>query len=78
MPFTGARDAWTGKPADGRGEMRWPNGDVYDGTWGKGQMHGLGCFSFANGSRYVGEFKWGLRHGQVMRGTHAEGRLETA
>jgi len=30
--------------------QRWDSGDIYDGEWKHGMMHGLGRFTFANGS----------------------------
>ena len=36
------------------------NGDKYVGEWRIGRYHGKGTFSFADGSRFVGEFKNGM------------------
>jgi hypothetical protein len=51
VPFDGQR-RWDGRPANGRGRMRWESGDAYDGQWMHGTMHGLGRFTFANGTEY--------------------------
>ena len=37
-------------------------GDVYAGEWSNGQWHGYGMHTCEDGSKYVGEFKWGIKH----------------
>lgn len=37
--------------------MKYANGDVYEGEWQNGAMHGKGELTFHNGREYVGEFK---------------------
>ncbi|KAH9727057.1 morn repeat-containing protein 1 [Citrus sinensis] len=36
--------------------------DAYAGEWSNGQSHGCGVHTCEDGSRYVGEFKWGVKH----------------
>lgn len=36
---------------------------MYGGEWSNGQCHGFGVHTCIDGSRYVGEFKWGVKHG---------------
>ena len=49
---------------DGRGKARFDNGDVYEGTWEAGLMHGRGVYVFHTDARYEGEFRRGAMHGQ--------------
>ncbi len=50
---------------EGRGKMIFASGNVYNGQWKNGMMHGLGEFVFAaTGERYVGDFVNGTLHGQ--------------
>lgn len=50
--------------ADGYGEMVWPSGDTYKGYWTKeGTMDGNGMYTFADGSRYIGQFRANRRDG---------------
>ncbi|EOD11162.1 hypothetical protein EMIHUDRAFT_357957 [Emiliania huxleyi CCMP1516] len=62
---------------EGRGVMRYVNGNVYDGEWKAGNPWGRGVLRYANGDVYDGEFKAGLREGRgVMRladGTNGQG-----
>lgn len=43
-----------GSTLTGRGQIRWANGDLYDGDIVKGQRHGQGSFAWASGQRYSG------------------------
>lgn len=36
---------------------------MYGGEWSNGQCHGFGVHTCIDGSRYVGEFKRGVKHG---------------
>ena len=45
VPYDGKR-RWDGRPANGRGRMRY----IIELEWKHGMMHGLGRFTFANGS----------------------------
>jgi hypothetical protein len=48
---------------DGKGVMRWQNGDEYVGDFFNGNRHGQGTLQFADGSEYVGEWECNLQHG---------------
>lgn len=46
------------------GKRTWPNGDTYVGAFDKnGDIDGKGVFTWANGWKYDGEYKDGLRNG---------------
>ena len=45
------------------GISNFQNGDVYEGTWNDGLMHGFGGYFYFNGNRYFGEFKNHQRSG---------------
>jgi hypothetical protein len=47
-------------------------GDVLEGEWFNGMLHGQGTYTHANGDKYVGEYKHGSNHGQGMY-TYASG-----
>ena len=38
------------------------DGDTYEGEWKNDKLHGQGTYTFANGNKYVGNYKDGLRH----------------
>ncbi len=40
-------------------------GNVYEGEWQNGWVHGLGILTSPKGSKHVGEFKNGKRHGFI-------------
>ncbi len=71
---------------EGRGKMIFASGNVYNGQWKNGMMHGLGEFVFtATGERYVGDFANGTYNGQgklyypsglVYDGSFVKGRRE--
>ena len=42
---------------DGKGVMIWPDESRYDGDFKLGKIEGKGKKEFANGNRYVGEWK---------------------
>jgi len=46
------------------GLTRFPNGDVYEGEFLDGRMHGYGNYRFSDGSKYEGEYQRGERHGR--------------
>lgn len=46
------------------GLHRFPNGDVYEGEFLDGRMHGYGRYRWSNGSKYEGEYQRGERHGR--------------
>lgn len=46
------------------GKMIFNNGNIYDGEWKKGLMHGKGRMTFNNGSVYEGEWEYNLMHGK--------------
>jgi hypothetical protein len=43
----------------GLGEIKFDNGDLYQGQTKDGLLHGRGRLTFSNGSIYQGEFKDG-------------------
>jgi len=49
---------------EGRGVMRFANGNVYDGEWKAGKREGRGVMRFADGEVYDGEWKAGLPEGR--------------
>ena len=51
-------DKWHGK-----GQYKFPNGDVYEGDWKQGVMHGRGKYTYINGDVYKGEFQDGKKQG---------------
>ncbi|KAL7697508.1 MORN repeat/PH domain containing protein [Lotmaria passim] len=61
---------WRDGVPQGRGVMRWENGDVYEGLFERGQPHGSGnsdnvnTFTFADGRVYTGDFESGRRDGK--------------
>ena len=44
---------------EGRGTLRYANGDVYEGEYKEGKKEGRGTMRYANGSVYEGEWKGG-------------------
>lgn len=56
---------WLNNVMEGRGKMTWlSNGKVYDGFYCDDKKHGLGCFSWGTGEKWVGYWKDGIRHGK--------------
>ena len=49
--------------ANGNGKLAWPNGDIYEGHFQNGLIHGKGKFTWANGDIYQGQYKDAQRHG---------------
>lgn len=39
--------------------MEWPNGDLYEGTWKKGEQNGFGIY-VSNGATKYGEWAGGV------------------
>jgi hypothetical protein len=48
----------------GLGQMRWSNGDVYQGEFNINYMDGRGIYTFKDGRKYIGEFEADDPHGQ--------------
>ena len=43
------------------------NGEIYDGTWKEGLMHGTGIYSYPDNSEFYGTFVEGIKtHGKQM------------
>jgi len=42
---------------DGKGVMRWVNGDVFDGCWSNRLRDGYGVYRYANGDVHTGNWK---------------------
>jgi len=51
----------------GRGILRWPNGDRYDGQFVNGMREGEGTLYSDRGSEYVGQWKRNRMHGYGVR-----------
>ena len=49
----------SGDCRDGQGRARFDNGDLYDGSWRAGLMHGRGTYRYRSGARYTGGFARG-------------------
>jgi hypothetical protein len=48
---------------EGKGIMRYTNGDVYDGKWDDDYKHGHGIMTYANGDVYTGEWNMDMIQG---------------
>jgi hypothetical protein len=48
---------------NGFGVYRFYTADVYAGQWFNGHCHGSGIHTSDDGGRFVGQFKWGVKHG---------------
>uniref|UniRef100_A0A6C0B0R1 MYND-type domain-containing protein n=1 Tax=viral metagenome TaxID=1070528 RepID=A0A6C0B0R1_9ZZZZ len=48
----------------GLGQMRWNDGDVYQGEFSVNSMDGRGIYTFKDGRKYIGEFDSDEPHGQ--------------
>jgi hypothetical protein len=55
----GKTEKWTN--CSGRFDNK---GEVLEGEWLNGLLHGRGTYIFSNGDKYVGEFKEGKKHGR--------------
>ena len=40
----------------GKGTHNAINGDMHEGNWKDGKLHGVGTFTFANGDKFYGDF----------------------
>ena len=64
-------DLYTGEAAiineeevkEGKGVLKFNNGDICLGNWKNDLLHGQGIYIFKNGCRYEGEFSNGSRNG---------------
>lgn len=57
----------SGNCKNGRGALKLPNGDQYEGNFVECIEEGKGIYQYRNGDHYEGEFKGGFPHGS---GTH--------
>jgi len=69
-----------GTTADGEGEVLWTNAQgrevgFYAGSFKSGEMHGMGAFTWADGSVYEGEWQNDQMHGTGTK-MSADGRVE--
>ena len=72
QPKKKGADAWEGYDGplnpqglpNGRGLMKWSDGEEYEGAWSKGVEHGFGKLVFANGDVYEGQFVDGYIKGK--------------
>lgn len=63
-----------GKP-NGWGKAYFPNGQMYDGEWKDGIMHGKATEFYTDGTlKFEGEYKDGYRHG-FGKSYNREGKL---
>ena len=50
---------------DGYGTFKWiEEGITYEGRWKEGKFHSKGSLTYANGDKFVGFFKYGLKEGK--------------
>lgn len=49
--------------AHGEGQIKYPNGESYNGYWIEDQYHGKGVYIYSNGETYAGYWKHNLKHG---------------
>jgi hypothetical protein len=62
--------------AQGRGICVSYSGDLYEGQFNNGRIHGVGRYIYANGDIYEGEFKSNIRDGYgVLHYGNPEGRI---
>jgi hypothetical protein len=66
LPLIGFGQCISGDCENGYGKFITDSDIIYKGEWKDGNCHGLGTMSFPSGSKYVGEFKDSVRHGQVL------------
>jgi hypothetical protein len=55
---------WKRDLCNGKGVMRFTNGDIYDGWWKDDQIHGHGIYKWENGNIYDGQWSNGNMHGE--------------
>mmetsp|Transcript_11884 Transcript_11884/g.38868 ORF Transcript_11884/g.38868 Transcript_11884/m.38868 type:complete len:310 (+) Transcript_11884:150-1079(+) len=55
---------WEAGEKEGRGVMRFADGDVYEGEWKAGLKNGQGVYRSANGDVFDGEWKADMMEGQ--------------
>ena len=41
----------------GIGKMTWPDDMIYQGEFKKDQKFGIGCITYSNGNKYIGEWR---------------------
>ena len=61
---------------EGRGVMRYANGDVYEGEYKAGEKEGRGVYRFADGDVYDGEWKAGKYEGRGVT-RYADGTVDS-
>ena len=54
---------WKKNKPEGKGTMKYYNGNIYEGDWVNGLSDGYGIFTMSNGDVYEGEFKEDLMSG---------------
>lgn len=74
-----------GDCTNGTGNLRYSNGDRYEGGFKDGLKHGRGTYNYANGDVYEGEYANDMRHGtgtysyyngDIYMGQFVEGKRE--
>lgn len=56
--------------------MTWPDGQVYEGQYVGGKMHGLGTLTLANKDKYQGRFEADMQHGRGVYNFSQTGELK--
>jgi len=67
-PERGALGAYDGELNEagqrhGKGTMRFPSGESYEGEWQEGKAHGSGKFRYKSGAEYEGEWNSNVKEG---------------
>ncbi|WP_281613192.1 hypothetical protein [Flammeovirga sp. SubArs3] len=67
---------WRNDLMDGRGSLKFANGNKYEGNFSKGQPFGAGVYNWANGDVFQGGFLDGKMHGRGILITRSGERHE--
>ncbi|HPC43156.1 MAG TPA: hypothetical protein PLD91_19735 [Spirochaetota bacterium] len=68
----------SGNCQNGKGIMKWDNGDKYDGEFNNGKMNGYGKMTYGDGTKYEGEWKEDKKNGMGTEetGSYANARMD--
>ena len=72
LPMIGFGQCILGDCKNGFGEYRFPNGDIYEGNWCGGLMHGEGTYKTNQKNEYVGQWKNGEYVSQWYNGKYVQ------